>query len=82
MKYESAILVKVDKVTKEKMRRVKINWSKTIRALIEDEINHQRNLAKAVMMTTKLFRKAKKSKFDSTAVIRYWRDKRYGPDSG
>lgn len=37
----------------------------------------KKNLALAVAMTDKLFRKAKN--FDSTAFIRKFRDERYGP---
>ena len=82
MQHEEAILVKVDKPTKEKMKKLNINWSKAIRGFISEELNRKRNLAKAVALTDKLFRKAKKKGFDSTAFIRKMRSERYGPDSG
>ncbi len=82
MKYEDTILVKIDKETKSKMKKINLNWSKVIRAAISEEVNSQRNIAKAVALTAKVFARHQKSKSDSTAVIRYWRDHRYGPNSG
>jgi post-segregation antitoxin (ccd killing protein) len=81
MKYESAILVKVDKTTKERMKHAKINWSAAIRNFINEEISRKANLAKAIAQTYKLLATQKKSKHDTTSIIRYWRDKRYGTGS-
>lgn len=81
MKYDSTLLIKVDKETKGKMSKVKVNWSEIIREAIKSELAHQRNLAKAVALTAKVFARHQKSKSDSTSVIRYWREHRYGPNS-
>ncbi len=81
--YESAILIKVDKKTKKKMEEVKINWSEEIRKFIKTRIESEgsKNVALAVAMTSKLFRRAKAKGFDTTSTIRKFRDERYGPNS-
>lgn len=79
MTLEETILIKIDKTTKRKMRSAEENWSELIRAFIHRELNRRRNIAKAERLRAKLFKKAKGS--DSTAIIREWRDKRYGPNS-
>ena len=83
MTYESAILVKVDRSTKKKMDELSINWSEEIRIFIKKRLDSEtnKNLALAVALTDKLFRKAKTKNYDSTAFIRKMRDERYGPSS-
>ncbi len=82
MSGESQILVKVDKGTKQKMKKIRINWSAEIRRFIANRVSEERNLALAVILTERVFRKAKKKRFDSTAFIRKMRDARYGSSSG
>ncbi|MGD0728464.1 MAG: hypothetical protein ABR981_00090 [Candidatus Micrarchaeaceae archaeon] len=79
MVYEEAILVKIDKNTKRRMRNVKVNWSEAIREFIQKEISNKRNIAKAEKLRAKLFRSAKGT--ESTEIIRKMRDSRYGPNS-
>ena len=83
MAYESAILVKVDRNTKKKMDELSINWSEEIRIFIKKRLDSEtgKNLALAVALTDKLFRKAKAKNYDSTAFIRRMRGERYGPSS-
>lgn len=76
------ILVKVDKATKVSMKKANINWSAEIREFIKEKINEQKNLALAVALTDKIFNSQKKSKGDSTSIIRKFRDERYGAGSG
>ena len=77
--YEEAILIKIDKTTKRKMRSAEENWSELIRMFIQKELNKKRNIARAERLRAKLFRSVKG--IDSTAIIREMRDSRYGPDS-
>jgi post-segregation antitoxin (ccd killing protein) len=42
MTYEEAILVKIDKDTKRRMKSVKVNWSERIREFIQKEISTKR----------------------------------------
>jgi antitoxin component of RelBE/YafQ-DinJ toxin-antitoxin module len=79
MAYEESILIKVDKTTKEQMKTVNRNWSKAIRMFINEELRHKKNIAKAVAQTYRILEGQKKSKYDSTSVIRKLRDERYGP---
>ena len=79
MPYEEAILIKIDKTTKRKMRSAEENWSELIRMFIQKELNKKRNIARAERLRAKLFRSVKG--IDSTAIIREMRDSRYGPDS-
>ncbi len=79
MPYEEAILVKVDRVTKRKMKLAEENWSELIRMFIQRELDKKRNIAKAERLRAKLFRTVKGK--DSTAIIREMRDSRYGPAS-
>ena len=81
MEYTEAILVKVDKLTKKRMKDKRINWSAEIRKFISDrlKLSSTKNLAKAVAISDRLYRKAKAKNYDSTAVIRKFRDERYGP---
>jgi hypothetical protein len=79
MTYEEAILVKIDKDTKRRMKSVKVNWSERIREFIQKEISTKRNIAKAEKLRAKLFRSVEG--IESTEIIRKMRDSRYGPGS-
>lgn len=79
MAYEEAILVKIDKDTKKRMKSVKVNWSEAIREFIQKEISNKRNIAKAERLRARLFRSVGGT--ESTAIIRKMRDSRYGPSS-
>ncbi len=81
MREEGQILIKVDKSTKQEMKRLRLNWSAEIRKFINERLREKKNLALAVALTYKILEGQKKSKHDTTAVIREWRDKRYGPNS-
>jgi hypothetical protein len=82
MRYEETVLVKVDKETKNKMKKIKTNWSEAIRAAIAEEISRQKNLAKAIAQTYEILGSQKKKRSDeSTKIVRYWRDRRYGTAS-
>ena len=83
MEKDMAVLIKVDKKTKEKMRQMNINWSEEIRKFISEKLESDgdNNLALAVAISDKLFRKSK-SGFNSTDFIRKMRDARYGPNRG
>ncbi len=76
----TAVLVKVDPETKERMRAKGLNWSAEIRRFIAERLNSgdDMTLAKAVAVTDRLFRKAEG--FESTAFIRKARDERHGPN--
>jgi hypothetical protein len=82
VKNDIGILVKVDRRTRESMREVGLNWSEEIRNFISKKLlaEKDRNLARAVATTDKLFRKSKHN-FNSTEFIRNTRAERYGPDS-
>ncbi len=79
MAYEDAILVKIDKDTKRRMKNVNVNWSERIREFIKKEISNRRNVAKAERLRADLFRSV--SGVESTEIIRKMRDSRYGPGS-
>ncbi len=83
MASQAAILVKVDKEMKMRMKDVKINWSAEIRRFIETRIseNKERRLAEAVMLTDRIYYSRKKSRHDSAEIIRKFRDERYGQGS-
>lgn len=80
MAYDEAILIKVDRATKEKMKTAEENWSELIRAFIQKELNKRRNIARAERLRAKLFRKSKGK--ESTQIIREMRESRYGKTSG
>ncbi len=72
------ISVRVDDELKKKMDKYKyINWSEIIRTEIVKIIERleSRNLAEALLINEKL---RKKSKTDTTKIIREWRERRYG----
>ena len=72
------ISVRIDDELKQKMDKYKyINWSEIIRTEIKKIVEklESRNLAEALLLNEKLRRK---SKVDTTEIIRKWRDGRYG----
>jgi hypothetical protein len=73
------ITVRVDDATKRDMDRVPINWSEAIREAISRIIVERqvRNRIRAVQLTDRIRMKAPPG-FDSTRIIREWRDRRYG----
>ncbi len=79
MSYEDAILVKIDKMTKRKMKYTKENWSELIRNFIQKELNKKNNVAKAEKLRLKLFRRVKGR--NGTYILRKMRDSRYGKSS-
>jgi len=54
-----------------------VNWSAYLREVILQRVKQEdeRNIAEAVLLNEKLRRKAPKG-WDSTRVIRYWRNRR------
>jgi Arc/MetJ-type ribon-helix-helix transcriptional regulator len=74
------ITVRVDGETKEKMDLVSINWSEAIRSAISEILQREtrRNRIRAAQLTDRIRIRAPKG-WDSTKVIRAWRDARYGP---
>ncbi len=73
-----AILIRVDKDTKDRMRKLKINWSGEIRNFIADRISRNGNKAHAMILTDKIFNSQKKKNTDSAETVRRFRDERYG----
>ena len=72
------ISVRVDEKMKKEMERLnQVNWSEVIRAAIKERLNQekQKNLAKAVLINEKIRKTAPKG-YDSTKVIREWRDRK------
>jgi DNA-binding transcriptional regulator YdaS (Cro superfamily) len=78
------VSVKVDKETKEKMRRLShVNWSETIRRAIEHTIEEEelrdrnidpKDVREARAIADSIRRPSKG--WDSTSEIRKWRDRR------
>lgn len=72
------ISVRVDEKLKKEMEELKeVNWSEIIREAIRLRINQeeQKNLAKAVLLNEKIRKSAPKG-YDSTNIIREWRERR------
>jgi Arc/MetJ-type ribon-helix-helix transcriptional regulator len=72
------ISVRVDDELKKEMEQHKeVNWSEIIREAIRSHLKQekQRNLAKAVLINEKIRKKASED-YDSTEIIREWREKR------
>ncbi len=72
--------VRIEKEIKERMKKLRhIDWSEVVRAAIIETLEKEegRNLAKAVLITEKIRKKAPKG-WNSVEVIRYWRERRYG----
>ncbi|MHA1401585.1 MAG: hypothetical protein ACTSQE_14640 [Candidatus Heimdallarchaeaceae archaeon] len=79
----TTISIRVPDDIKKKMKDMKhINWSQALREtilhIIEQEEN--KNIAKA-LLTNERIRKDAPSDWDSTKIIRNWRDSRYGNNS-
>lgn len=76
----SIITVRVDDETKKRMNRMRhVNWSGVLREAIDRKIAQEsnRDLAKAVITNDKVRKKAPPG-WNSTEVIRFWREHRYG----
>ena len=76
----SIITVRVDDETKKKMAQMRhVNWSSVLREAIDKKIREEsnRDLARAVLITDNVRKKAPPG-WNSTEVIRYWREHRYG----
>ncbi len=74
----TTISVRIDDELKKKMQaHPDINWSGVIRAAINDRTdqNKDRDMVQAIIITERLRRKSR-SGWDSTKVIREWRQKR------
>jgi Arc/MetJ-type ribon-helix-helix transcriptional regulator len=72
------VTVRVDEKLKREMERLThINWSEVIRTTVEHKIKaeSERNLAEAVLLNERLRKKAPEG-WDSTRVIKLWRQKR------
>ncbi len=73
------ISVRVSEDVKRRMERLKhINWSQVVREAIMRVLEEEegRNLARAVLLNEKVRKKAPAG-WNSTEVIRYWREHRY-----
>ncbi len=74
------ISVRVEEDVKRQMEKLKhINWSEVIRSAVLRVIEEEkgRNLAKAVLLNEKIRKTAPKG-WNSTDLIRHWRESRYG----
>ncbi len=62
---------------KRQMKSVDVNWSAFVRNAIVQRLKHEdeRNVAEALLINERLRRKPPKG-WDSTRVIRYWRNRR------
>jgi len=72
------ISVRIDDNLKKRMDKFSyVNWSKVLRQELQKVLDslEKRNMAKAVLINEKV---RKKADFDSTDIIRKWRDERYG----
>lgn len=69
--------VAIPESLKKKMDKIDVNWSAVIRDAVRKrlEYEHEKNVAEAVLINEKLRRKAPEG-WDSTEVIRTWRDRR------
>ncbi|MHA1609700.1 MAG: hypothetical protein ACTSUJ_06810 [Candidatus Njordarchaeales archaeon] len=77
------VSVRVSEEIKRRMDRLKhINWSEVIRRAIIKVLEEEegRNLAKALLINERIRKKAPEG-WDSTELIRFWRDHRYGKGS-
>ncbi len=74
------ITVRVDQQTKERMDSVTINWSDAIRQAISRIVEEEtgKNRIRAAQLNDRI-RVTVPRGFDSTKLIREWRDRRYGP---
>ncbi|MHA2247085.1 MAG: ribbon-helix-helix protein, CopG family [Candidatus Hodarchaeales archaeon] len=70
------ISVRIDEKMKKEMEQMRqVNWSEIIREAIRDRLNQekQKNLAKAVLINERIRKKAPIG-YDSTDIIRVWRE--------
>jgi len=69
--------VTIPESMKEEMERVDVNWSAVVREAIKRKLEwmHERDVVEAVLINEKLRRKASEG-WDSTKVIRAWRNRR------
>jgi hypothetical protein len=81
MSNNSSVLIKIDTDTKERMSKLKINWSEAIRQFIKGKLDSSKNIALAVALNDKILGGQKKSKGDTIEIIRKFRDARYGKGS-
>lgn len=83
MANDASVLIKIDSETKERMSKLRINWSEAIRQFIKVKLSKsRRNVALAVALNDKILSRQKRHKGDTTEIIRRFRDARYGPDRG
>lgn len=76
-----ALTIRLDEETKQAMKRIRdINWSEILRQKIREVLEHREkeNRVKALLISQELSR-ASPQGYDSTKVIRFWRDRRHGP---
>jgi hypothetical protein len=72
------VTVRVEEKLKREMEKLPhINWSEVIRATVEQRIKEEggKNLAEAVLLNERLRKKAPQD-WDSTTVIKQWRQRR------
>ncbi|MHA1973195.1 MAG: hypothetical protein ACTSW1_09390 [Candidatus Hodarchaeales archaeon] len=70
------ISVRIDEELKNEMEKLdEVNWSQVLRSAIRKRLTQEKekNLAKAVLLNEKI-RKIAPEGFDSTEIIRKWRD--------
>lgn len=74
------ITVRVDERTKRRMDELSLNWSEAIRKEISRVLEEEtrKNRVRAAQIAVRIRMPAAKG-WDSTKVIRAWRDARYGP---
>ncbi len=74
------VTVRVDEGLKRRMDGLPINWSEEIRKAIVQILAEKslRDRIRAAQLTDRIRVKAPKG-FDSTRIVREWRDRRYGP---
>lgn len=74
------VTVRVDEQTKRRMDELPLNWSEAIRKaifnIVEEET--QRNRVRAAQIADRIRIPSAKG-YNSTKVVRAWRDARYGP---
>jgi antibiotic biosynthesis monooxygenase (ABM) superfamily enzyme len=79
MAYDETMLIKLDRRTKEKMRRMKINWSEAVREFINRELDREARFDEAERLRKSIFKKYPGP--ESTDIIRKARDARHGTGS-
>ncbi|MCL4379231.1 MAG: hypothetical protein M1160_00120 [Candidatus Marsarchaeota archaeon] len=79
MPYEETMLIKLDKKTKYRMRRLKINWSEAVRGFINRELDREARFDEAERLRKSIFKRYPGP--ESTEIIRKARDARHGAGS-